>query len=151
VSVGEEREHMRSASRPRARTCRRRPRYLMGVGTPEDFFDADRARHRPVRLRDAHAPRAQPQRVHEPGPRQPAQHRVGAATARRSIPTATAWPARATRKAVLRHLCTSEEMLGPMLLTLHNLRFFHRLLARIRAAIEAATPGPRCAPSACRP
>jgi tRNA-guanine family transglycosylase len=27
-------------------------------------------------------------------------------------------------------------MLGPMLLTLHNLRFFHRLMDEIRAAIE---------------
>jgi tRNA-guanine family transglycosylase len=26
-------------------------------------------------------------------------------------------------------------MLGAMLLTMHNLRFFHRLLARMRAAI----------------
>jgi queuine tRNA-ribosyltransferase len=38
-------------------------------------------------------------------------------------------------KGTLRHLCASGEMLGAMLLTMHNLRFFHRLLERIRAAI----------------
>ena len=35
----------------------------------------------------------------------------------------------------LRHLCTTGEMLGGMLLSLHNLRFFHTLMARMRAAI----------------
>ena len=30
-----------------------RPRYLMGVGTPDDLLAVDRARHRHVRLRDA--------------------------------------------------------------------------------------------------
>jgi queuine tRNA-ribosyltransferase len=38
-------------------------------------------------------------------------------------------------RGVLRHLCQSGEMLAGMLLTLHNLRFFHRLMQRIRAAI----------------
>jgi queuine tRNA-ribosyltransferase len=28
-------------------------------------------------------------------------------------------------------------MLAPILLTLHNLRYFHRLMERMRAAIEA--------------
>ncbi len=32
-----------------------KPRYLMGVGTPDDLIEAVWARHRHVRLRDAHA------------------------------------------------------------------------------------------------
>ena len=38
-------------------------------------------------------------------------------------------------RGVLRHLCTTNEMLGPMLLTLHNLTYFHGLIGRIRSAI----------------
>ena len=40
-----------------------KPRYLMGVGTPEDLVEGV-ARHRHVRLRDAHAQRAQRPPVH---------------------------------------------------------------------------------------
>ena len=35
-----------------------KPRYLMGVGRPEDLLAAVRQRDRPVRLRDAHPKRA---------------------------------------------------------------------------------------------
>jgi queuine tRNA-ribosyltransferase len=38
-------------------------------------------------------------------------------------------------RGYLRHLCTTREMLGATLLTLHNLRCFHRLMERIRRAI----------------
>jgi queuine tRNA-ribosyltransferase len=38
-------------------------------------------------------------------------------------------------RGTLRHLCQSNEMLAGMLLTLHNLRFFHRLMADIRQAV----------------
>ena len=41
-----------------------KPRYLMGVGTPEDIVDGGRARHRHVRLRAADAQRAQRLAVH---------------------------------------------------------------------------------------
>ena len=43
-----------------------KPRYLMGVGSPRELVDADRARRRPVRLRPA-----DPQRPQRPGARQP--------------------------------------------------------------------------------
>lgn len=38
-------------------------------------------------------------------------------------------------RAYLHHLFKAEEMLGPMLLTWHNLRYYNRLMARLRAAI----------------
>jgi queuine tRNA-ribosyltransferase len=38
-------------------------------------------------------------------------------------------------RAYLHHLFKAEEMLGPMLLTLHNLHYYQELMAGIRAAI----------------
>jgi len=40
-------------------------------------------------------------------------------------------------RAYLRHLFIAEEPLGPRLLTLHNVRFFQRLMADIRRALQA--------------
>ncbi|PPJ44338.1 tRNA guanosine(34) transglycosylase Tgt, partial [Rhizobium sp. KAs_5_22] len=42
-------------------------------------------------------------------------------------------------RAYLRHLDRCNEMLGPMLGTLHNLRYYQRLMAQMRAAIEQGT------------
>ncbi len=39
-------------------------------------------------------------------------------------------------RAYLRHLFACDEMLGPILTTLHNLRYFQRFMAAIRAAIR---------------
>ncbi|MEM9702166.1 MAG: tRNA guanosine(34) transglycosylase Tgt [Planctomycetota bacterium] len=38
-------------------------------------------------------------------------------------------------RGTLRHLFMAKEMLAPILLSLHNLRFYHRLLSRLRTAI----------------
>ena len=40
-------------------------------------------------------------------------------------------------RAYLRHLFTSNEILAPRLLTLHNVTFYQRLMGRLRAAVEA--------------
>ena len=42
-------------------------------------------------------------------------------------------------RAYLRHLFTSNEILAPRLLTLHNVTLYQRLLTRVRAAIEDGT------------
>ncbi len=47
--------------------------------------------------------------------------------------------ARGLSRAYLRHLFQAGEMLGPILLTLHNLRFMQRLMSGARAAIAAGT------------
>jgi queuine tRNA-ribosyltransferase len=39
-------------------------------------------------------------------------------------------------RAYIRHLFMASEMLGPILLTIHNLTYYQRLLADARAAIE---------------
>src|SRR5262249_27395014 len=38
-------------------------------------------------------------------------------------------------RSYLRHLFLAKEMLGPILASIHNLTFLHRLTSRIRAAI----------------
>jgi len=40
-------------------------------------------------------------------------------------------------RGYLRHLFMAGEMLGPILLSIHNLAYYQRLLADARAAIEA--------------
>ena len=135
VSVGEDREQMRTAVSAAAPLLPEgKPRYLMGVGTPEDFFDAV---ERGCDLFDCVTP-TRHGRTHQ------------AFTSRGTVNLRnTRWredpapldegcdcPACARfSRGTLRHLCTSGEMLGAMLLTLHNLRFFHRLLERMRGAI----------------
>ena len=42
-------------------------------------------------------------------------------------------------RAYLRHLDRCNEMLGPILGTLHNLWYYQKLMADMRAAIEAGT------------
>ena len=136
VSVGESREQSRIAVELAAPPLPEdRPRYLMGVGTPEDFFDAI---ERGIDLFDCVTP-TRHARNHNAFT---SRGKVNLRNQRWREDTGPLDPAcdcvacREFPLGVLRHLCTSDEMLGPMLLTLHNLRFFHRLMAEIRAAIE---------------
>ena len=65
VSVGEGHELLCRITRDTAPLLPEdRPRYLMGVGLPEDIARRDRLRHRHVRLRDPDAPRARRRRLH---------------------------------------------------------------------------------------
>ena len=114
-----------------------RPRYLMGVGRPQDIVEAVRrgidlfdcvlptrngrnalafTDQGPVRLRNAQ---------HESDPR----------------PLAEDCPCAACRhsRGYLRHLFMAGEMLGPMLVSQHNLTFYQRLMADIRGAIRSGT------------
>ena len=136
VSVGEERAHMIAAidaAVPHLPIDR--PRYLMGVGLPQDFFDAV---ERGIDLFDCVTP-TRHARNHNAFT---SQGRVNLRNtgwrhdARPLDPECTCIACREFSRGTLRHLCTSDEMLGAMLLTLHNLRFFHGLLARMRRAIE---------------
>src|ERR1019366_3303274 len=44
-------------------------------------------------------------------------------------------------RAYLHHLFAAEEMLGPILLTIHNVTYYLRLMERARAAIERGAFG----------
>ena len=111
-----------------------KPRYLMGVGRPKDLlegilrgvdiFDCVMpsrngrnamafTSYGPMRLRNAR---------YERDPR-PLEEDCPCPACRRS-------------RAYIRHLFIAEEMLGPILLTIHNITYYQRLMAGARRAIE---------------
>ncbi|MCY2960617.1 MAG: tRNA guanosine(34) transglycosylase Tgt [Planctomycetota bacterium] len=139
VSVGESREHARTAVEMSAPLLpEEKPRYLMGVGTPADFFDAI---ERGIDLFDCVTPTRHARNHRAFTSRgevnlRNAKYREDVAP----LDPACACPCcRDYSRGTLRHLCTSDEMLGGMLLSLHNLAYFFDLMARIRAAIASDT------------
>jgi queuine tRNA-ribosyltransferase len=137
VSVGESRDQVRLAlevSTPLLPADR--PRYLMGVGRPQDILDAiatgidlfdcvlptRNGRNAtcltdtgPVKLRNAAHRR-------DPGPVEESCDCLACSGFSRGY---------------LRHLFLAGEMLGPILASIHNLRYLHRLTGRAREAIRA--------------
>ncbi|MFO0910180.1 MAG: tRNA guanosine(34) transglycosylase Tgt [Isosphaeraceae bacterium] len=137
VSVGESREQVRLALEVSTHHLPAdRPRYLMGVGRPQDLLDAvatgidmfdcvlptrngrnatcltDRG---PVKLRNA---------AHKVDPR-PIEEGCDCLACRRFS------------RAYLRHLFLANEMLGPILASIHNIAYLQRLMRRMREAIRA--------------
>jgi queuine tRNA-ribosyltransferase len=134
-SVGESPDAMHAAL-PACAAClpEHKPRYLMGVGRPQDLlagvaagidmfdcvmptrngrnalaFTADG----PIRLRNA-------------------KHRRDPAPVESDCPC---YCCRNYSRAYLHHLFAAEEMLGPTLLSLHNIAFYLRLMSEARQAI----------------
>ena len=115
-----------------------KPRYLMGVGPARGPDRRDRARHRHVRLRDPDPLRAL----------RDACSRGAAASASRTAATAaTRYPidtscdcatcAAGFSRAYLHHLFAANEILSAILASIHNVRFYQRLVQEARAAIQA--------------
>jgi queuine tRNA-ribosyltransferase len=113
-----------------------RPRYLMGVGTPADLVEAVL---RGVDLFDC----VLPTRNARNGHLFTSQGVVRIRNARHRASTEPLDPAcdcetcRHYSRAYLHHLDRANEILGARLATIHNLRYYQRLMARLRAAIEA--------------
>jgi queuine tRNA-ribosyltransferase len=115
-----------------------RPRYLMGVGKPADIVGAV---IRGVDMFDCVLPTRS-------GRTAQAFTRRGTVNLRnarhqddnRPLDEACRCPAcRHYSRAYLHHLTRSEEVLGLMLLTQHNLTYYQDLMIGLRAAIEAGT------------
>lgn len=110
-----------------------RPRYLMGVGRPEDLL---KAIARGVDLFDCVMPTRNGRNAlafTDAGPLRlrNLQHQCDD----RPLDEATPSPASAHSRGYIRHLFMSGEMLGPILLSLHNLAYYQRLMVDARAAI----------------
>jgi queuine tRNA-ribosyltransferase len=135
VSVGEDRGAMRAALAASApHLPEHKPRYLMGVGMPLDFFDAAEAG---IDLFDCVTPtrHGRNHQAFTSRGRANLRNRVWAGDPRPLDPDCDCVCCASFSRGALRHLCTSDEMLGAMLLTQHNLRTFFRLFERIRRAI----------------
>ncbi|MGC9455440.1 MAG: tRNA guanosine(34) transglycosylase Tgt [Phycisphaerae bacterium] len=111
-----------------------RPRYLMGVGEPRDILAAVA---RGVDLFDC----VLPTRNGRNAQAFTFTGRLRLRNARFAEDTAPlehdcdCYTCRNFSRGVLRHLFMAEEMLGPTLVSIHNLRFFARLMERIREAV----------------
>ncbi len=111
-----------------------RPRYLMGVGRPEDLLEAIR---RGIDLFDCVMPTRN-------GRNAMAFTDEGTLRLRNlqyqedARPLQEGCPCAACRRSrgYIRHLFMAGEMLGPTLLSIHNLTYYQRLLAAARQAIE---------------
>ncbi len=111
------------------------PRYLMGVGRPLDLLEGIR---RGVDLFDCVMPTRNGRNGMAFTTRGPVRVR-NAKHREETRPLDETCPCEACRHSLgyLRHLFQAEEMLGPTLLSIHNLTYYQRLLAETRAAIEA--------------
>jgi queuine tRNA-ribosyltransferase len=141
LSVGESatmRAHVAAATAEMLPTDR--PRYLMGIGTPQDLLAGVLAgvdmfdcvlptrngrnawaftRKGPIRLRNE---------VHRTS-EEPIEADCDCEACRRFS------------RGYLRHLFMAEEMLGPILTSIHNLRFLQRFMSRLRELIPAGETG----------
>jgi queuine tRNA-ribosyltransferase len=150
VSVGEPKDEMlRIMAHTQARLPAAKPRYLMGVGTPEDLVDGVAAG---VDLFDCVMPTRNARNGHlftrfgdlkirnakhraDPRPIDPSCdcHACRGRTADDGSASG------AFSRAYLHHLERCGEMLAPMLASLHNLRYYLNLMQEVRAALDAGT------------
>lgn len=110
-----------------------KPRYLMGVGRPIDLLESIA---RGIDLFDCVMPTRNGRNAMAFTSTGPIKIR-NAVHRDDSRPLDAECPCLACRhsRGYLRHLFVSDEMLGPILLTLHNLTYYQRLLAEAREAI----------------
>jgi queuine tRNA-ribosyltransferase len=112
-----------------------KPRYLMGVGTPDDLLGAVA---RGVDMFDC----VMPTRAGRTGRAYTSRGVLNMRNARHAedpgpIDPACGCPACSRHsRAYLHHLFRASEMLGPMLLTWHNLTYYQALMRGMRAAIS---------------
>jgi len=111
-----------------------RPRYLMGVGRPEDLLEAVA---RGIDLFDCVMPTRNGRNAMAFTDEGPLRLR-NLQYERDDRPLQQDCPCPACRRSrgYIRHLFVSGEMLGPILLSIHNLTYYQRLMSQSRAAIE---------------
>jgi queuine tRNA-ribosyltransferase len=141
VSVGEPKEEMqRITAHTPHRLPENKPRYLMGVGTPEDLVEGVAAG---VDMFDCVMPTRNARNGHM-------FTRFGDLKIRNARYKADEQPVDATcscytcqnfSRAYLHHLDRCGEMLGPMLNSIHNLHYYLNLMAEVRSALDAGSFG----------
>jgi queuine tRNA-ribosyltransferase len=139
LAVGESKAEMYPAVEfTTARLPADRPRYLMGVGHPEDLVAG-------IALGVDMFDCVYPTRTGRFGYALTDDGRLNMNSSgpRRELrpidEDCDCYACRHYTRAYLAHLVRAEEMLGPRMLSLHNLRYLHRLVERARASIERGT------------
>ncbi|MFO1279251.1 MAG: tRNA guanosine(34) transglycosylase Tgt [Burkholderiaceae bacterium] len=150
VSVGEPKEDMqRIMAHTPHRLPANKPRYLMGVGTPEDLVDGvaagvdmfdcvmptrnARNGHLFTRFGDLKIRNARHKSDHRPLDETCTCYTCAGATGPGGSVSG------GFSRAYLHHLDRCGEMLGPMLTTIHNLHYYLNLMREVRAALDAGT------------
>ncbi|MBU3651349.1 MAG: tRNA guanosine(34) transglycosylase Tgt [Limnohabitans sp.] len=148
VSVGEPKDEMlRIMAHTPHRLPAEKPRYLMGVGTPEDLvqgvaegvdmFDCvmptRNARNGTIFTRYGDLKIRNARHKADPGPLDPTCTCYTCAGHTR----ADGQTSGGFSRAYLHHLDRCGEMLGPMLTTIHNLHYYLALMQEVRDALEA--------------
>jgi len=110
-----------------------RPRYLMGVGRPEDLLEGIR---RGIDLFDCVIPTRNGRNAMAFTDRGPLRMR-NLQFEQDDSPIEEECPCPACRRSrgYIRHLFMADEMLGPILLSIHNITYYQRLMSRARQAI----------------
>ena len=141
VSVGEPKEEMRRivAHTPH-RLPASKPRYLMGVGTPEDLVEGVAAG---VDMFDCVMPTRNARNGHlftrfGDLKIRNARHKTDESPPDMSCACHTCTN---FSRAYLHHLDRCSEMLGPMLASIHNLHYYVNLMREVREALDAGTFG----------
>jgi queuine tRNA-ribosyltransferase len=113
-----------------------KPRYLMGVGTPSDLIGAVQ---RGIDMFDCVMPTRSGRtgRAYTRGGVINIRNARHAEDNRPLDPDCTCPACRSHSRAYLHHLFKANEMLGPMLLTWHNIQYYQDLMAELRAGILA--------------
>jgi queuine tRNA-ribosyltransferase len=115
-----------------------KPRYLMGVGTPEDLIDGVA---RGIDIFDCVLP-TRLARHHSAFSPEGRLNLMNAAFARDARPIDEAcdcYTCRTFSRAYLRHLIVARELLAGTLISIHNLRALIRLMEQVRGLIAAGT------------
>ncbi|OQY05700.1 MAG: tRNA guanosine(34) transglycosylase Tgt [Planctomycetales bacterium 4572_13] len=139
LSVGEGHEHMiRTVEHTTAMLPEDKPRYLMGVGMPVDIVEAVRAG---VDMFDCVLPTRNGRNAYAFTNNGPIRLR-NSQYVKDAGPIETDCPCYACQnfgKGTLRHFFNVGEMLGPILVSIHNLTYYQRLTNEIRTQIENKT------------
>ncbi len=137
LSVGEEKTVMwRVVTDITPRLPADKPRYLMGVGTPEDLVEAV---SRGIDMFDC----VLPTRNGRTGQAFTSRGKINVKNAQWAVDTrpldetCDCSVCRRHSRAYLRHLCLSGELLASVLLTHHNLAFFLDTMRRVRQSIRS--------------
>jgi queuine tRNA-ribosyltransferase len=137
LSVGEGHENMlRVVEHTAPLLPKEKPRYLMGVGTPADIIAAVRAG---IDMFDCVMPTRNGRNAYaftEDGPLR-MRNNVHIDDDRPLEAGCDCCCCRSYTRSAVRHFFNLNEMLGPILVSIHNIRFYQRLMADIRQQIAS--------------